>query len=157
MNASPEFQFFLSSEGEMMDFGARLSSLLKAGDVIALYGDLGAGKTTLSRGLIHALLGNEDDVPSPTYTIVQSYDAAPAMVWHFDLYRLEDPEEVIEIGFEEALDDICLIEWPEKAGRYLPADRLSLNIERDGDGRKLSLLPGTSDWKARLHEHFSED
>lgn len=156
MNASPDFLFFLSSEDDMHAFGARLGALLLPGDIVSLEGDLGAGKTTLVRGLIRALMSDAEEVPSPTYTIVQTYEVGDLMIWHFDLYRLEAPEDVIEIGFEEALEDICLIEWPDKAGRYLPEDRLIIRIEREGDGRKLRLIPGTSAWETRLHEHFSE-
>lgn len=154
MNASPDFSFFLANEADMQAFGARLSSLLLEGDVLSFQGDLGAGKTTMIRGMIRKLTSHDEEVPSPTYTIVQTYETPDAMIWHFDLYRLEAPEEVIELGFEDALNDICLIEWPDKAGSFLPEDRLNLRIEHEGEGRKVSLIPGSGKWESRLNEHF---
>ncbi|MFC6198395.1 tRNA (adenosine(37)-N6)-threonylcarbamoyltransferase complex ATPase subunit type 1 TsaE [Ponticaulis profundi] len=147
----------LAGEAETRAFGAKLATLLQPGDVVALYGDLGRGKTTLSRGLIRSLTGPEQDVPSPTYTLVQTYDVGDETIWHFDLYRVEHPDEVIELGFEDALNDICLIEWPEKAGRYLPEDRLSIEISGDGETRTLALLPGTPEWEVRLNGHFGNE
>ena len=157
MNASPYHEFILADEEATARLGARIAALLTNGDVIALYGDLGMGKTTFVRGLIRGLLGDDTEIPSPTYTIVQSYEHEDQTIWHFDLYRLDDPEEVIEIGFEDALEDIALIEWPEKAGSFLPQDRLSIRIEPYDTGRKLVLLPATQEWKARLDECFGSD
>ncbi len=157
MNAKPEYHFFLADEAETLRFGARLAKLLKEGDVLALYGDLGMGKTTLSRGLIKALVPDLEEVPSPTYTIVQTYDTDAFMLWHFDLYRLEEPDEVIELGFEDAIEDVCLIEWPEKAGSYLPQARLTVQLEADADGRTLTLIAGSDDWASRLEDYFGHD
>lgn len=157
MNASPILQFSLASDNESERFGARLAALLSSGDIVALYGNLGMGKTTLSRGLIRSLLSPDQEVPSPTYTIVQTYDCDDFLLWHFDLYRLNAPDEVIELGFEDALEDVCLIEWPEKAGDFLPNDRLSVHIEAEGTGRKITLIPGTENWKRRLNEQFGHD
>ena len=105
--------------------GARLARLLEPGDAILLEGGLGAGKTTLARGVIEALTG-EKDAPSPTYTLVQPYETDQGLVLlHADLYRLEDPEELDELGLDEALDHgAALIEWPDRMGRWRPADRL---------------------------------
>jgi tRNA threonylcarbamoyladenosine biosynthesis protein TsaE len=154
MNASPDFSFFLTDEAEMQAFGARLSGLLDDGDVMSFEGDLGAGKTTMIRGMIRALTSEDEEVPSPTYTIVQTYETPDAMIWHFDLYRLDAPEDVIELGFEDALNDICLIEWPDRAGAFLPEDRLTLNIEHHAEGRKVRLRPGSEKWGIRLNELF---
>ncbi len=107
----------------------RLAPLLRAGDVVALNGQLGAGKTAFARALIRALAGDDEDVPSPTFTLVQSYDASGGRIYHFDLYRIAHPDELIEIGWEEALSDgIVLVEWPHRAGPLLPARRLEVDI-----------------------------
>lgn len=129
-----------------------LAPRLRAGDVIALRGGLGAGKTTFSRALISALLGRDTDVPSPTYTLVQSYDGPNFPIFHMDLYRLEDPDEMYELGWDETQDGLALIEWPERAGANLPAWRLDLTFEILGDTRKAILEPHGEDWQTRLHE-----
>lgn len=142
--------------------GRALAALLRPGDVVALYGDLGAGKTALARALIRALPGPagaaEEEVPSPTFTLVQTYERQPAPVWHFDLYRIEQAEEIHELGFSEALaEGITLIEWPERLGGGLPAGALSLTLSYDGDsggeneGREARLDAG-GDWPERLAE-----
>jgi len=122
------------------------------GDVIALFGDLGTGKTSFARAFILALPGGEaETVPSPTFTLVQVYDRVPAPVWHFDLYRLERPEEVYELGFEDALaQGISLIEWPERLGPLLPRDRLEicLTYAADPNARRAELR-GHGAWAAR--------
>ena len=131
---------------------ARLAPLLRAGDVIALRGGLGAGKTTFARALISALVGRETDVPSPTYTLVQTYEAGGMPIYHFDLYRLDDPDEVLELGWDETVDGICLIEWPDKAGPHLPKWRLDLTISHTENSRIAHLEPQGEDWQTRLHE-----
>lgn len=130
----------------------RLAPHLKAGDVIALHGGLGAGKTTFSRALISALMQRETEVPSPTYTLVQTYEAPDFPVFHFDLYRLEDPTEVFELGWEETQQGLALIEWPDRAGEYLPTWRLDLTIKLVGENRTARLEPKGEDWQTRLHE-----
>lgn len=129
-----------------------LAPRLRAGDVIALHGGLGAGKTTFSRALISALMQQATEVPSPTYTLVQTYETPQFPVFHFDLYRLEDPQEVFELGWEETQDGLALIEWPDRAGEHLPAWRLDLTIEMVGDNRTARLEPKGEDWQTRLHE-----
>jgi len=138
--------------------GRALAPLLRGGDVVALYGDLGAGKTALARALIRALPGPlgaaEEEVPSPTFTLVQTYERDPAPVWHFDLYRIEDSSEVEELGLSEALaGGISLIEWPERLGAGLPAAalRISLAFGADGEGRR-ARLSGGGNWAMRLAE-----
>lgn len=131
----------------------RLAHALAPGDVIALVGDLGAGKTELARAVIRALTGDPDaEVPSPTFTLVQTYDTQDATLWHFDLYRLEAPDDALELGVEEAFEDgICLIEWPDRLGPWLPrrAVVLRMTLEADG-GRRCSLLAGGAPPPARL-------
>jgi len=135
------------------DLGAAVARLLGVGDVVALYGDLGAGKTTLARALITEL-GFAGEVPSPTFTLVQSYEVAPADLWHFDLYRIDDAQEIIELGFEEALAEaICLIEWPERMGDLLPPDRLDIVLDYTDDaGERRAVLTGRGSWAERLAE-----
>jgi tRNA threonylcarbamoyladenosine biosynthesis protein TsaE len=139
--------------------GRALARLLRPGDLVALYGDLGAGKTALARALIRALPGPEgaatEEVPSPTFTLVQTYEREPAPLWHFDLYRLESAAEVHELGLSEALaEGIALIEWPERLGSLLPADALSVTLSFDGaaNGGRLARLAGGGDWPRRLAE-----
>lgn len=139
----------LKSEAETLALGARLAAALVPGDTLLLSGDLGAGKTTLARGLIQSRLG-DIEVPSPTYTLVQTYDwplgDIVAELWHCDLYRLEQPNDAYELGLMDALgDDIVLIEWADKLGPLCPKDTLSVELAFDGDGR-IATLTG---WKGR--------
>ena len=129
-----------------------LAPMLRAGDVIALHGGLGAGKTTFSRALISALLGQETEVPSPTYTLVQTYDGPNFPIFHFDLYRLNSPDEVFELGWDETQAGLAVIEWPDQAGSHLPTWRLDLSIEIIGNKRTVRLEPRGEDWQTRLHE-----
>jgi tRNA threonylcarbamoyladenosine biosynthesis protein TsaE len=108
--------------------GASLAAAAQQGDVLALSGELGAGKTAFARAFIQALGGSEE-VPSPTFTLCQVYELSPAPVWHFDLYRIARPADALELGLEEALaEGISLIEWPERLGPLLPAERLGLRF-----------------------------
>ncbi len=130
--------------------GAALGHVLRSGDCIALHGGLGAGKTTLARGLIGALCGAGTEVPSPTYTLVQTYNLPGFTLWHFDLYRLKTPDEVFELGWDEAADGVMLVEWPGNAGPHLPRQRLDLTLEIDADERRARLEPEGEDWQTRL-------
>jgi tRNA threonylcarbamoyladenosine biosynthesis protein TsaE len=132
--------------------GAALGGMLRAGDVIALRGDLGAGKTTLARGLIQSLLGAETEVPSPTYNLVQTYELPGVTLWHFDLYRLETPDEMHELGWDDTALGAALIEWPDRAGAHLPKWRLDVMLEIVGDERRAILEPRGEDWQTRLHD-----
>ncbi|XBQ17018.1 MAG: tRNA (adenosine(37)-N6)-threonylcarbamoyltransferase complex ATPase subunit type 1 TsaE [Oceanicaulis sp.] len=131
-------------------YGARLAGLMEKGDAVLLFGDLGAGKTTLARGAIHALTGVAD-APSPTFTLVQSYEAPGGfLLTHADLYRLEDEAELEELGLDEALDQgAALIEWPDRAPGFRPDDRLEIRLEERGAGRA-ALCEAFGRWEARL-------
>jgi tRNA threonylcarbamoyladenosine biosynthesis protein TsaE len=127
---------FLTGPDETEALGARIAALLRPGDVLALYGDLGAGKTTLARGLLRGI-GFEGDVASPTFPIVIAYDPPDTRLplAHVDLYRIEDPGEIEELALDEALEDGALvIEWPERLGARLWPHALKLRIERHGEG-----------------------
>lgn len=129
----------LKDETATLSLGAKLASSLSPGDVIALTGGLGAGKTTFARGLIRALCG-EIEIPSPTYTIVQTYDTPRGEVWHCDMYRLERPEDAWELGLIDAFEDaICIIEWPDKLGELLPKHARFVDLKFDGTGRVATL------------------
>ena len=123
----------------MLELGARLGRALKPGDTVALIGGLGAGKTTLVRGLIQSVLPHEI-VPSPTYTLVQTYDVPGCTLWHCDLYRLEHQEEAYELGLMDAMgEDVCLLEWPDRLGALLPEDAIKVEITFQGEGRRVAL------------------
>jgi tRNA threonylcarbamoyladenosine biosynthesis protein TsaE len=139
----------LADEAATQDLGARLAGILRPGDVVCLSGDLGAGKTTLARALVRTLTDPEEEVPSPTFTLVQTYETLAGTVWHFDLYRLKKPEESYELGLEDAVSDICLIEWPERLGKLLPRKRLDVHLEANDAARRATLTPAGS-WGDRL-------
>ncbi|MGE6697893.1 tRNA (adenosine(37)-N6)-threonylcarbamoyltransferase complex ATPase subunit type 1 TsaE [Hyphomonas sp. NPDC076900] len=143
--------FDLADEAATLALGRALAQILRAGDFVALHGDLGAGKTTLTRGLIQALLGEGEEVPSPTYTLVQIYEGPDFPLWHFDLYRLEDPDGVEELGWDDTAEGAALVEWPERAGRHLPKQRLDVLLEIHGDQRRVRLEPKGEGWQERLH------
>lgn len=135
--------------------GAALAPRLRAGDTVLLQGPLGMGKSTLARGLIRALTRPDEDVPSPTFTLVQFYDSEPPVA-HFDLYRLTRPEEAVEIGLDEALDrGAVLIEWPERLGpdpvAWLGAEPLTIALARQDGGRRAT-VSGAGDWNERLKD-----
>lgn len=141
----------LENESETAALATRLAARAAAGDVLALKGELGAGKTSFARAFIRALGGGEE-VPSPTFTLVQVYDTAPAPVWHLDCYRLKSPEEAWELGIEEAFaGGISLIEWPERLGPLLPARRLELRIDfaERPQARRVTITAGP-EWRRRL-------
>nr|WP_272213732.1 tRNA (adenosine(37)-N6)-threonylcarbamoyltransferase complex ATPase subunit type 1 TsaE [Marinicella sp. W31]MDC2879682.1 tRNA (adenosine(37)-N6)-threonylcarbamoyltransferase complex ATPase subunit type 1 TsaE [Marinicella sp. W31] len=143
---------FLPDEAATIALAEKLAPLLKAGDCLALSGDLGMGKSTFARALIRVRLQDPAlEVPSPTFTLVQIYDGSPPL-YHFDLYRLSDPDELIELGFDEALDDgISLVEWPERG--ELPAETLTLAFEEQGNGRRV-VLTGPASRLAALEAAF---
>ena len=123
---------------------------LAPGDVVVLSGALGAGKTTFARDVIRAL-GGLEEVPSPTFTLVQVYELAALTVWHFDLYRLGAPDEAHELGIEDAFaDGASLIEWPERMAPLLPADRLDIDLAITGETRRRARLTGHGHWAGLL-------
>jgi tRNA threonylcarbamoyladenosine biosynthesis protein TsaE len=134
------------------DLGRRLAGLLRSGDVIALRGVLGVGKTELARALIRARAGAKIEVPSPSYTLVQDYHLPDLIVRHIDLYRIEDATDLIELGLDApALGEAWLIEWPERAEAVLPAARLDVELRQGDapDARIVRLVAGPC-WADRL-------
>jgi tRNA threonylcarbamoyl adenosine modification protein YjeE len=134
----------LADEAATAALARELAPCLRHGDVVALHGDLGAGKTSFARGLIRSLTGASEEAPSPTFTLMQTYESAIGPVHHFDLYRIAHPDELVEIGFEEALGDgVVLIEWPDRAGSWLPERRLDvlLGFGVDAGVRVAQLIP----------------
>jgi len=139
----------LPDEAATQVLGRKLASVLRPGEAICLSGPLGAGKSTLARALIRALTSPIEDVPSPTFTLVQFYDGRDFPVAHFDLYRLNNPDEAYEIGLDEALDGgAALVEWPQRLEGRLPADRLDIEIAIEGMSRTARLTPHGA-WKDR--------
>jgi tRNA threonylcarbamoyladenosine biosynthesis protein TsaE len=139
----------LKDEAATIAIGRRLSKALRAGDVITLSGPLSAGKTTLVRGLLKAL-GHQGEVPSPSFAIVQPYESLKLPVWHVDLYRIDDPSELAELGLEDIREDgVLIIEWPEHgdATAWPEALGLSLNVEADGARALTANVP--SAWEGR--------
>ena len=142
----------LPDEAATRALGARLARVIEAGLALYLHGDLGSGKTTLARGLLRGL-GYQGRVKSPTYTLVELYTVSRLNLYHFDFYRFKDPKEWRDAGLNEYFNDaaVCLVEWPEKAARLLPAADLDIALEFAGDGRDLSVRAGTESGKACLH------
>ena len=130
-------------------FGRRLGERLAAGDVIALFGELGAGKTTLARGIL-AGLGHGGDVASPTFPIVIPYESLAIPAWHIDLYRIEDPAELGELALDEGLEDgAVIVEWPERMGHALWPHSLRLTLRRDGEGVRTLTAEVPAAWEGR--------
>ena len=162
-HAPPEtLAFALPDEAATWALARSLAGRLDAGDVVFLIGDLGTGKTAFARGLITALPAPagaasgsgeaDEEVPSPSFTLVQIYERRPAPVWHVDLYRVERPEEVEELGLEEAAGQaITLIEWPDRLGRRVPADRLEVRLSYgQAPAQRTLVLAGSGVWRRRL-------
>lgn len=139
----------ISDVETLLALAGRLAAALRPGDTVALSGELGAGKTTLARGVLTAL-GWAAEVPSPTYTLVQVYEppAVALPVWHVDLYRLEDPEEADALGLFET-EAALLIEWPERLGERLPADALRLHLAGAGDAPRVLTWDQPAAWEGR--------
>jgi len=148
----------LDGEADTVRLAERLASMSGPGDMIALSGGLGTGKTVLARALIRTRTTPDEEVPSPTFTLVQVYETGAEPIYHFDLYRIEDMEEIYELGFEEALaDGVVLVEWPDRLGSLLPADRLDVEFEQGaGTDRRIARLTGRGYWIARMTDAFSE-
>ncbi len=134
----------IADENAMLQFGAKLAEYCGDTAVIFLYGDLGAGKTTLARGFLRGL-GYTDKVKSPTYTIVEPYAVQHKKIFHFDLYRVSDPRELEFIGIQDYFipQAICLVEWPEHGKEVLPVADLSCHIDTQMTGREIKLTANT--------------
>ncbi|NDR57554.1 tRNA (adenosine(37)-N6)-threonylcarbamoyltransferase complex ATPase subunit type 1 TsaE [Aliiruegeria sabulilitoris] len=135
--------------------GAHLARLLEPGDCLLLSGPIGAGKSHLARSAIRCLMEENgeaaEDIPSPTYTLVQTYPAGDTELWHADLYRLADPSEVMELGLDEGFETgICFVEWPDRLGPDAPGDALDIELSEQGQGRRVVLRGPALRWKDRL-------
>jgi tRNA threonylcarbamoyladenosine biosynthesis protein TsaE len=142
----------LPDEAATAGFATGLAALARRGDIIALSGDLGTGKTVFARAFIRARLRHDEEVPSPTFTLVQIYEADETAIWHFDLYRLTAPDEAWELGIEEAFaEGIALIEWPDRLGLLLPARRLDLTFEfgEEAESRR-AVIAAAGEWQTRI-------
>lgn len=152
MSVVSNFSRLLKVPSETEEFAASLARLCKIGDVLLLYGEVGAGKTTFARGFIETIAGMQEEIVSPTFTLVQTYPFSDdGTVWHYDLYRLQNVAELVELGFEEAIErGIVLVEWPEIARHILPETSLYINLSIEGDGRKAIVAGDVVAWGERL-------
>lgn len=132
--------FISETPTQTCQIASRLASTVKAGQVIALYGTLGAGKTAFARGFIQSLNPSIEEVPSPTFTLLQIYETPEFDIFHFDMYRLKTPEEAFEIGIEDAFaSGVSLIEWPDKIGPLLPKKHIRVDFEISGEKRLITI------------------
>lgn len=140
----------LNSPSRTEALACHLAPALAAGDVLLLEGPIGAGKTHFARSLIQSLLPVPEDVPSPTFTLVQVYDGPVSEIWHADLYRLSAPDEVVELGLTDAFEDaICLVEWPDRLADLTPENALKMSfnlLEREG-ARQLTISSTSERWE----------
>ncbi len=148
----------LLDEAATARLAARLAARLRPGDTILLAGDLGAGKSALARAVIRSRLGPETEVPSPTYTLVQTYGSGADEIWHADLYRLSGPDDLAEIGLDDALAAaICLVEWPDRLAGATPPDALTIALSVTGDTARHARLTGPAGWGPRLAGIAADD
>lgn len=146
----------LYTEEDSRNFARQFAEILTPGDVLLLEGDIGAGKTFFARSVIQHLLGSHEDVPSPTFTIVQTYQTENSEIWHCDLYRLTTPDEAIELGLDEAFEEaISMIEWPDRLGDLAPTSALTLHFEAHETFHTVEFTPNNA-WAKRLEKHFAE-
>jgi tRNA threonylcarbamoyladenosine biosynthesis protein TsaE len=146
--------FDLADEAATAELAARLAGVSSQGDVLALIGDLGTGKTSFARAFVRVAGRGDEEVPSPTFTLLQTYENGPVPVFHFDLYRLKGSDEALELGIEDAFaDGITLIEWPDRLGALLPADRLDVTFSQGAtaDARR-ARIRGFGYWRARVSD-----
>ena len=154
---SSPFSAHLDDESDTASAGAALATTLHAGLVIYLRGDLGAGKTTLVRGVLRAL-GHDGKVKSPTYTLIEPYIVSRLHLYHFDFYRFAVPEEYLEAGLDEYFDGngVCLVEWPDKAAPHIAAPDLEIRLTVSGPGRRLEALALTEAGRTCIRKLDSE-
>jgi tRNA threonylcarbamoyladenosine biosynthesis protein TsaE len=138
----------LADEEATARFGAALARSARPGDVIGLSGQLGVGKTTLARGFLRGL-AHEGEVPSPSFAIVQPYEALDPPVWHVDLYRIEHASEIEELGLDAASDAVLLVEWPERAGEHAWPEALGLSLDMGPDGARILTANVPPSWEGR--------
>jgi tRNA threonylcarbamoyladenosine biosynthesis protein TsaE len=145
----------IDQQSETEKIARQLAAHVQVGDVIALHGDLGVGKSVFARAFIRALTSDDEEVPSPTFTLVQIYDVDAGELYHFDVYRLENPDDALELGIEEAFNEgISLIEWPSKLGTYLPWNCLNIDISPTGttETGRVMTFSSQGTWMQRLKE-----
>lgn len=158
MSGSSHTPLFLASDAETTRLGAVLARHLRPGDTVLLSGRIGAGKTHLARALIQARLGRAEEVPSPTFTLIQTYNAGDTEIWHADLYRLSHPDEAWELGLEDAFETaVCLVEWPDRLGSLAPATALHLSLSPKGAGRQATLRGGRKGLAAAISADWNLD
>ena len=152
----------LPDEAATAALATRLARLVRHGDVIALKGELGTGKTSFARAFIRSRAGDDEIVPSPTFTLVQVYELPDLSIWHVDGYRLRQPDEAWELGLEDAFrDGVSLIEWPERLGSLVPDRRLEITFEHGGphgaapEARR-AIIDAGPEWAARLNALATE-
>lgn len=144
--------FISTSEAETESLARKIAAVAQKGDVFALYGTLGMGKSVFARAFIQSLT-DAKEVPSPTFTLVQEYQSTDFDIYHFDLYRLKSPDEVFELGFEEAVyGGVSLIEWPEKSGEWLPKNIFKIEIMPHKDGRLIVVEADSQEKTSRLEQ-----
>lgn len=151
--APQQFSMTLTSAEATTDLAQQLAPRLSAGDVLLFTGDIGAGKTHFARSVIQNLLAEPEDVPSPTFTLVQIYEVYQFAIWHADLYRLTSPDEVVELGLIDAFEDaVCLVEWPDRLAELAPENALSITMEMtsDPDQRAISFYYSDPKWADKL-------
>jgi tRNA threonylcarbamoyladenosine biosynthesis protein TsaE len=143
--------FILKDESETLAFAEKLAKILPSKTLIFLNGPLGAGKTTMVRGILRAS-GHQGSTKSPTYTLVEPYQLSDKMFYHFDLYRLGDPEELEYIGIRDYLTEtaICLVEWPEKGAGFMPEADLVINLNYEGEARRITLEASDAIWSIKF-------
>lgn len=147
-----EIKIISKTEQDTKEIGQKLAKYAKRGDCYALFGTLGMGKSVMARSFVQELCGDEE-VPSPTFTLVQLYDAPEYTIYHFDLYRLKSAEEIFELGMEDALyDGVCLIEWPEKMAQYLPRNCIKITITPNNEERIITISSADEQKLTRIKE-----